>query len=241
MPITGLSRRTAGEFIQQRRDQGAAAETIQREASAFNGLWRWAIRRGYAETNPWSDQTAGLKAGREPNRTSPGGKERAYTADELFKLLRAGKEELASGRGGYGATLWDAFRLLLLTGCRASELMELKVWDVIADGTAIVVAAAAEGGKREAASRIVPLHEHAQAVIRMRLASVPERDPAAPLWPELPPTARDRPGQRGSSPAIRRSAGGCWDPATRSTYKASGGHSCRSGNPCTAAAGSTRS
>ena len=205
MPITGLSRRTAGEFIQQRREQGAAAETIQREASAFNGLWRWAIRRGYAEVNPWSDQTAGLKAGREPNRTSPGGRERAYTADELCKLLRAGKDELAPGRGGYGATLWDAFRLLLLTGCRASELMELKIRDVIADGTAIVVAA--EGGKSEAASRIVPLHEHAQAVIRMRLASVPTADPAAPLWPELPPTGRDLRRAKGfitRYPEIRR-------------------------------------
>lgn len=189
--LADVTRRIAGEFIQKRRDDGAAPQTIQREAAAFNGLWRWAMRRGYAEANPWHDQTAGLKGGRiETQRTRPGGQERAYTTDELVKLLRATRDDLAPGRSGYAATMWDVLRLLLLTGCRAGEVMDLRLCDVIADGTAIVVAP--EGGKTRAASRIVPLHMMAQRVVRDRIASIPTSDPAAPLWPEVPPQGRDK-------------------------------------------------
>ena len=68
--------------------------------------------------------------------------------------------------------------------------MDLRIKDILADGTALAVAG--ERGKTRSAARIVPLHEHAQAVIRQRLASIPTEDPEAPLWPEVPATGRDK-------------------------------------------------
>lgn len=34
--------------------------TVKKEATAYNGLWRWAARLDYVESNPWFDQSAGL-------------------------------------------------------------------------------------------------------------------------------------------------------------------------------------
>ena len=185
--LSDVSRRIAGEFLHDRRSTNAA-ETVMRDFSAFSGLWRWAVRRGYAEVNPWVDQTAGLKTRTAADKGRK--QERAYSDDELVKLLQAGPKDLAPIGGGYAATFWDVFRLALLTGARAGELMGLRVRDVIEEGTALVLAST--GGKTESASRIMPLHELAQRVIGDRLACLPEQEPEASLWPEVPPTGVDQ-------------------------------------------------
>lgn len=188
-----VTRRMAGEFVECRAAEAAAA-TVKREASTFNGLWRWAIRRGHVEANPWSDQTASLQ---EPRGT----RERGYTADELVKLLRAGQGELAPHRGGYAATLWDVIRIALLTGGRLEEVLSLRVCDVIEGGAAIAVAASERGGKTEAASRIIPLHAHAQRVVRARMANLGDPEGAVPLFPEVPAQGPD--GRRAKTIASR--------------------------------------
>ena len=177
--LASVTRRMAGDVIAARRAD-RASETVQRDFSAYNGLWRWAMRRGHAEVNPWTDQTAGIKA---PRFDENGEGKRAYTAVELVKLLRAGKDDLAPRTGGYGPALWDAIRLALLTGARASELVGLRVGDVIEDGTAI---ATPKRGKTANASRIIPLHTLAQAVLKARLASLPDLAVDALVWPEVP-------------------------------------------------------
>ena len=134
--LVSVTRRTAGAFITHRHATRAAA-TVRRESSTFNGLWRWARRKGHAEINPWEDQTAGLQAG--PSNGPRGNAEkRGYTNAELVKLLRAGTDKLAPGGGGYGPALWDIIRLGLLTGARANELVSLRVCDVIEEGTYLV-------------------------------------------------------------------------------------------------------
>jgi len=49
--LSTVSRRIAGEMIAARRME-RASETVQRDFSAWNGLWRWAVRRGYTDLNP---------------------------------------------------------------------------------------------------------------------------------------------------------------------------------------------
>ena len=158
---------------------------MQRDFSAWNGLWRWAVRRGYADLNPWTDQTAGLKA---PRLGEAEGTKRAYTAAELVTLLGAGRDTLAPNKGGFGPALWDLIRLGLLTGARARELAGLCVGDVIEDGTAI---ATPKLGKSASAARIIPLHRLAQSVVKNRLASLPDQAADAPLWPEVPGAGTD--------------------------------------------------
>lgn len=178
--LSDVTRRLAGEFIAHRRATRSAA-TVQREFSTYSGLWRWAVRRGYAETNPWHDQTAGLKQGR--NATQGTTEKTGYSDTDLVKLIVADNEKLAPGGGGYGPIFWDMIRLALLTGARADELLSLRLCDVIEDGTAI---ATPQGGKTKNAARIIPLHAIAQRVVQERIASLGEQPPEAPLWPEVP-------------------------------------------------------
>lgn len=188
--LSAVTRRMAGDLINDRR-QTKSAETVGREFSAFSGLWRWAVRRGHAEINPWTDQTAGLKARRPHDEDT---EKRGYSTAELVKLIRADGTQLAPGRGGYAATMWDIIRLSLLTGSRASELLSLRFCDVLEGGSAVVLVPD-DGkkmvGKSSAAARVVPLHPLAQRVVADRMASLPNRAQEASLWPEVPETGRD--------------------------------------------------
>jgi integrase len=179
MTFSDVSRRMAGEFVTHRATK-VSAPAVKREASATMGLWRWAMRRGYAETNPWSDQTAGLKAVRRGRHGADD--KRPFTVDEQVTLLRATGVMWAPNGGGYGATLWDAVRLGLLTGLRVAELADLRVRDLV-DGRTVV---SVPRGKTRNARRLVPLPEAAQRVLTLRLADLPDTSPDAPLWPELP-------------------------------------------------------
>jgi integrase len=173
-----VTRRMAGDFIHWRAGK-VSPPAVRREFSAPMGLWRWAIRRGHTDMNPWTDQTAGLDVARSlaDDRTK-----RAFTVPELVTLIRASGSDWSPNGGGYGATLWDAVRLALLTGLRAAELADLRIRDLIEDRTAIAV----PGGKTRNARRTVPLPQVARDVIAARLSVLPDRSPEAPLWPELP-------------------------------------------------------
>ena len=199
--LADVTRRIAGEFIAERL-KSSAGQTVGREFSAYNGLWRWAMRRGYADINPWSDQMAGRK-----DRTADKAPERGFSAAELVTLLRAGAADLAPARGALAPTFWDGIRLAMLTGARAGELFGLRVGDVIEGGSAVVFAGGRGEGKTRNAPRILPLHPFAARVVRERLATLPDTSPGAPLWPEVPAQGAD--GRRSKTigtrfPPIRR-------------------------------------
>jgi integrase len=82
-------------------------------------------------------------------------RERAYSGSEFVKLLKATKDDLAPGSGGYAATFWEVIRLALLTGTRANELLGLTIGDVIEDGTALAVASQGRA-KTDNTPRIIP-------------------------------------------------------------------------------------
>lgn len=185
--FSDITRRMAGAAVQERR-KDKAWETVSRDFSAWNGLWRWAVRRGFTDANPWTDQTTGIKAPREHDEGR--GQERGYTTEELVKLLSADPELLAPSGGAYASTFFDVIRLLLLTGARAGEIMDLRVGDVLEDGKVVILAGAR--GKTTAATRLMPLHPFARRVVADRLASLPDHAPGASLWPEVPPQGPDR-------------------------------------------------
>jgi integrase len=180
MTFADVTRRLAGQFVEHRLAEVSPA-AVQREVSSPMGLWRWALRKGHADLNPWADQAAGLgDRRRDPSEVV----KRPFTTRELVALLRAAGDDWAPNGGGYGATLWDAVRLALLTGLRAAELADLRVCDLIEGGRVIVV----PKGKTRNAARRVPLPTVAQQVLAERLAGLPETSAEAPLWPEIPIT-----------------------------------------------------
>jgi integrase len=185
--IDQVTKRIAGDFLAHCCTLTSLA-TVQREASAYNGLWRWAVRRGYTKENPWEDQTTGLRAQVDGPQVAT---KRGYTTPEIVALLRAGTGELAPNKGGYAATYWDLMRLLLLTGARPEEILSLRRMDIIAAGTAVALAAHEAGGKTKNAKRILPLHAYARAVVAARLAALPDTSPEASLWPEVPAQGDD--------------------------------------------------
>ena len=185
LQFPSLNRRTAGEFLAHRLLSVSGA-SVQREFSTYSGLWRWAVTRGHTEINPWTDQTAGTRRPKRGGEATP--VKRGYTPAEQVKLLQGSGSTLAPQGGGYGPAMWDMIRLGLLTGARANELASLRIGDVLEEGTAIVTT---DRGKTENAPRIIPLHAFAQRVIRDRLATLPDQDPDASLWPEIPKGSGD--------------------------------------------------
>lgn len=205
VPLDGVTRRLAADFIAWRAatvspktDRTINAATVQREVSSLSGLWRWARRRGEVQVTPWEDQMAALpKRRRTGDAEDDDDRKRPFRPAELVALLRADGPAWAPNGGGYAATLWDATRLGLLTGLRANELAGLTVGDVVDDGKALRV----RGGKTANAARTVPLCAPAAAVVKQRLASLPDQSPKAPLWPEVPPQGPD--GRRGKMLSTR--------------------------------------
>lgn len=181
LTFSDVTRRIAGAFIEWRAEQ-VSGKAVLREFSAPMGLWRWAIRRGHAEANPWAGQTAGLGTAKGSGSGEADSDRRAYTTAELVTLLRATERDWAPNGGGYAATLWDATRLALLTGLRCAELADLRIRDIAGDHSAIHV----PRGKTKNARRVVPLASLSHQIVAARLASLPDTSPDAPLWPELP-------------------------------------------------------
>jgi integrase len=203
-PLEGVSllavtRQIAGEFLAHRQRQAStttgrviSASTVKREFSAYSGLWRWAMRRGYTETTPWADQLAGIEEPRQHDAAHQGRPtKRAFTTGEIVTLLNATATDLAPNGGGYAATFYDLIRLFILTGARPKSLLSMTCGDIWGrDGTpeALVI----REDKTPAGRRVLPLHSAAAHVITARLASLPDTTSSASLWPEVPPQGRDQ-------------------------------------------------
>ncbi|GBQ35534.1 hypothetical protein AA11237_0998 [Acidocella aminolytica 101 = DSM 11237] len=185
--LSQVTRQIASGFLDKRQESVSAA-AISREFPAVSGLWRWAIRKGHTEANPWSDMRADIK------RAKPGHVEdtkRAFTSAELVALIRADATQLAPRQGGYGPAMFDLIRILLLTGARPLSIMSLTCGDVFkADDGAMALVIRSD--KTPAGQRIIPLHPFAAQVVTQRLAALPDTASSAPLWPEVPAQGADK-------------------------------------------------
>lgn len=106
--VEHLTRRMVGEWVTERAKLGHHRKTINKDISFCSGLFRYAIRRGITESNPFSLQS--LPKVKVKTK-------RAWSKSELRKLLR----------GGGPKWLIDAIKFLALSGMRASELANLRV------------------------------------------------------------------------------------------------------------------
>ena len=120
-----------------------AAATCNKILTRLHGLWDHLERRGVVEANPFSKQL--LKA--------PKSEKRAITLDELKSVFA----EIKPG------DVRDALVCLLLTGMRRSELMNLRMGDVVVkDGITCLYV---RKGKTDAATRYVPCCDTVSGIV----------------------------------------------------------------------------
>ena len=135
----------------------------------FRQIMNFAVARGYVETNP----SRGIKRNRRPPLT------RFLSRDEIARLHRVLDDHAARGQRAQA----DIVRLLLLTGCRKSEIVRLR-WSEVHEE--FLVLADAKTGPRK-----VPLNTRARDIIdRQPRSGSPfvfpsPRDPARPRGAEL--------------------------------------------------------
>lgn len=164
--VRNVSKREAGQFVSEHLLAAkGAAKTTNRKISSLSSLWRWALRRGLAEENPWLDQSVRKNEGGRKRK-----KLRAYTAEELRALVFPGPED---------PVLRDLIWLGLFTGARLNEICELRPADVKDGGLQI------REGKTDAAQRWLPIPKPVGAIIARRAKN------EGWLFPELKPSGPD--------------------------------------------------
>lgn len=176
-----LVRRFVDNHLPEQRNakapNGQGPATIAKKVTLLRGVWDWArskeiLPEDYA--NPWDRQgprSDEIEAEKVPRRP--------YRPEEVAKLFAA---------KAAGTMLGDIMRIALLTGVRLEELAGLDCSAVDADARWYTV----KKGKTKNATRIVPLVDVAQQIVKRRLEAAGY---AGPLFPELP--LRKSTGKRG--------------------------------------------
>jgi integrase/recombinase XerC len=136
-------------FLAHLGEQSYSAATMARKIATLRSFYKWADRRGLADSNPMTLIRTPRQAKRLP---------KAITIEQVEQLLAAPDEHEVLG-------LRDRAMLetLYSTGLRVSELVGLEVEDLDVTGEALKVRGK---GKKE---RVVPLGSHALAAVNRYL------------------------------------------------------------------------
>ena len=176
--IETFTSRLAGRFVSEALFPGKARKTINKYVSSLSAYWRWMHRKGYAEANPWREQSVLKTPSKEEDEP------RAFTDQEVAKLI-AGKPKQYMG---------PLMMIAALTGARIDAIVSLKVRDVQNGAFTF------KPQKREKGRRRVPIHSSlASVVANLKVGKADEDD----LFPELPPPPLDSERHR-SNPAVQR-------------------------------------
>lgn len=175
--VAQVDRRVAGRFVSEvLRRSPRSQKTNNRIISSLSACWKWMIKRGLANDNPWRDQG-------EYTRKAKGQRtKRPYSEKELIALLEADPVKLMKPR--YGGAIRDLLRLGLLTGARLNELCELRVDDVDMEEKTIAIRI----GKTDSAARLIPMHRSILPIFQRRLQEAQDGQ----LFNELEPQGPDQ-------------------------------------------------
>ncbi|MEQ8446677.1 MAG: tyrosine-type recombinase/integrase [Pelagibacterium sp.] len=180
--VEDIDRKLAGAFLEEFLLRGRSTKKVSSYLGFLREYWRWLKQRGHATENPWLDQDL-PKAPRRTRELEPDKGKRAYTDDELAKLL-------------YGTTsgyMPDLMRIAYLSGMRLEEICQLQIKDCTGGNFHVWQ------GKTANAIRDIPIHTDLKATIEKRSKG---KAPEAHLFDELPdmPASRDT----RSDPASKR-------------------------------------
>ena len=155
--------------------------TANRKISAPSSYWRWLMKRGHAEANPWVGQS--LSKGADRGEAAP--KKRPFTAGEMAALLGGSKLET-------DLELASAIRVAALSGMRLEEIYRLTVADCAGGSFNVRVS------KTPAGRRRVPIHSELVQLVAGRVAG---KAPGDFLFHEAGPA---KPGRERSAPISKR-------------------------------------
>ena len=151
-----------------------------RSLDLFRQIMNFAVSRGLLDTNP----ARSIKHNPRPKLT------RFLSREEIARLHRA----LDAHAGGKAGPQADMIRLLLLTGCRRSEIVRLR-WSEVHD-TALMLAESKTGPRK------VPLNSQARRILERQ-----PRDGSFFVFPSPRDPARPRGREIGLWYRVRRQAG----------------------------------
>lgn len=153
--IEAFTKKVAGRYVSEMvTGAGLDPLTGNRRISAASAYWRWLVKRGVAEVNPWTGQSVAKPA----QRATAERPKRPFTDAEMVALLS----------GDPGQELADAMRVAALSGMRLEEVYRLTV-ATSAGGWFDVRASKTRAGVRR-----VPIHSDlAEIVVRRRKDKAP--------------------------------------------------------------------
>lgn len=108
IPINDVDRRSAGRFVTEHLLATVSPKTVNRKLSSLSSLWRWAIRRGHVENNPWTNQGVS-----KVDVVAQQEEKRPFTPEELRSLPLPGPRD---------HVLSDLMRMALFLGARINEI-----------------------------------------------------------------------------------------------------------------------
>ncbi|MBO9452284.1 tyrosine-type recombinase/integrase [Tropicibacter sp. R16_0] len=144
-----------GEYLpaqtSKKTGKGLSIGTIDKLTTMLRGLWRWALdhkKLPDGSANPFDLPRGVRRAKQQPEQQRD-----QYQPPETQKVLAAAP---------VGSRLGDVFRLALVTGARATEIVKVRVEDADEDGSLFYIA----DGKTANAQRVVPVPEVARPIIQ---------------------------------------------------------------------------
>ncbi len=174
-------------FLAHLGEQHYSAATMARKIATLRSFYKWAERRGVADSNPM----VLIRTPRQGKRLP-----KAITIEQVEKLLAAPDD-----RDVLGLRDRAMLETLYSTGIRVSELVGLELEDMDLSGEALKIRGK---GKKE---RVVPLGSHAIGAVR-RYMDLMRGDPRfANVWVEgrkIRPLFVNKHGGRLSSRSVRR-------------------------------------
>ena len=174
-------------FLAHLGEQHYSAATMARKIATLRSFYKWADRRGLADSNPMTL----IRTPRQGKRLP-----KAITIEQVEKLLAAPDE-----RDVLGLRDRAMLETLYSTGIRVSELVGLEFEDIDLAGEALKVRGK---GKKE---RVVPLGSHAIAAIRTYTEAMRGDPRVSGAWAEGKPRRPlfiNKHGGRLSSRSVRR-------------------------------------
>lgn len=179
---------TIRPFLARLSEENYSAATMARKIATLRSFYKWAERRGLADTNPMTL----IRTPRQSKRLP-----KAITVEQVERLLAAPGDADVLGRRDRAM-----LETLYSTGIRVSELVGLNLVDLDVAGEALRIRGK---GKKE---RLVPLGTHALNAIKRYVEMVEGDGKYSPAWAgdkrHEAPLFINKHGSRLSSRSVRR-------------------------------------